>query len=215
MTKIAGQTGWQELKEIAPAFSYCLIFASAKHRNQLSDIWHFHLECEKAVQAASEQLLGMIRLQWLADTLEKNQSAAGFTLISRVLNDPLLQDSCLKIVHFWQGQIEMQTGSKSRVLENATAFTCTQMMQVLIDPLSDAQQTLMQSIGREIAQSQNAVPITQAITPSQITTSFGSHAGWVLALHFVSHYAIQANPNTNPLLIFKLFWFVFKHSAFK
>lgn len=157
----------------------------------------------------------MIRLQWLVDTLEQNQSAAGFTLISRILNDPLLQDSCLKIVHFWQGQIEMQTGEKSRVLENATAFTCTQMMQVLIDPLSDAQQTLIQSIGREIAQSQNAVPITQAITPSQITTSFGSHAGWVLALHFVSHYAIQTNPNTNPLLIFKLFWFVFKHSAFK
>ena len=200
---------------MAPAFSYCLIFASAKHRNQLSDIWHFHLECEKAVQAASEQLLGMIRLQWLADTLEKNQSAAGFTLISRVLNDPLLQDSCLKIVHFWQGQIEMQTGEKGRVLENATAFTCTQMMQVLIDPLSDTQQTCIQSIGREIAQSQKTVPITQAITPNQITTSFGSHAGWVLALHFVSHYATQANPNTDPLLIFKLFWFVFKHSAFR
>lgn len=203
------------MRSIAPAFSYCLIFANANNRDDLSDIWHFHLECQKAVHNASEQLLGMIRLQWLIDTIENKISPAGFGLMCRIAQADRLGAICIEIAKFWQQQFENQAENAQRRDENCTAFTLLKMAEFSMGKLTEIQRETVENIGKMIAQSQQGKVVQNQIIPAQIKTHFGRGEGWLIALHFVINHAQHRNPNTDNLLIFRLCWHVFKHLGFK
>lgn len=214
LTKPPYVSGWRDLRDKAPVFALSLIFAPAQHRDVLSDIWLLHLECRKAASVTSETLLGMMRLQWLSDAVENQQSPTGDDVLARIAQYDEYRDFFTRLIICWRDSFEMPSSDKHTQDAQATSGCLLLMAELISGDLTDAQKNHVQQIGAAIAHSQSGAPVQNTPEPGEIRRQFGRDAGWLLAAAYVAEQAEKRNVSEDNLLIFRLCWHVIRHMKF-
>lgn len=190
-------SAWQELRDINRELAFLLLFAPARKRDIMADLFLLGYELENAAHIPNEPMLAAIRLQWWHDALAQADHSS-VPLVQRFqnyyTNSTLAPVQVVGIVSNWQNYLaDETTGSQG---------CWAACWSVAADISLGNKEQVAGTIGAAFMQMQRQPE--QRSTPPHIPDWAGSD--WLaMAVHLINHWTNQPQSSgEDQLLIWRM-----------